>query len=76
MPRFEGCTLRSLAQAQQKRQNRFCKIEPSLVTDSSEASKDGREASDGRSDVDGAWSAGPPALCLRLVARAPWGSRT
>ena len=26
-------------------------MEPSLVTDSSEASKDGREASDGRSDV-------------------------
>ena len=51
MPRFEGCTLRSLAEAQQKRQNRFCKIEPSLATDSSEASEDGPEASDGRSDV-------------------------
>ena len=35
----------------QKWQNRFCKIEPTLVTDSSEASKDGREASDDRSDV-------------------------
>ena len=43
--------------AQKRRQNRFCKIQPSLVTDSSEASKDGREASDGRSDVGGAWSA-------------------
>ena len=39
------------AQAQQRRQNRFCKIEPSLAADSSEASEDGGEASDGRSDV-------------------------
>ena len=31
---------------QQNRQNRFCNIEPSLVTDSSEAYKDGREAYD------------------------------
>ena len=40
-----------LAQQAQSRQNRFCKIEPSLVTDSSEASKGGREASDDSSDV-------------------------
>ena len=30
---------------------KVCKIEPSLVTDSSEASKGGREASDDSSDV-------------------------
>ena len=33
------------------RQNRFCKIQPSLVADSLGACKDGREASDDRSDV-------------------------
>ena len=44
------------------------------MTDSSEASKDGREASDGRAKPAGLWSAGA-ALCLRLVARALWGSR-
>ena len=37
--------LHSASLEQQSRQNRFCNIEPSLVTDSSEASK-GREASD------------------------------
>ena len=47
---FEVLHSASLPQ-QQNRQNRFCNIEPSLVTDSSEASKDGREASDDRSDV-------------------------
>ena len=44
------------------------------MTDSSEASKDGREASDDSSDVGRRWSAGSPAaaLCLApaLVARA------
>ena len=61
--------------AQKRRQNRFCKIEPSLVTDSSEAFKDGREASDDSTDVGGAWSAEPAAaLCLRLVARARCGA--
>ena len=37
--------------AQKRRQNRFCKIQPSLVADSLGACKDGREASDDRSDV-------------------------
>ena len=75
VPRLTCCTRRLIAQ--KRRQNRFCKIEPSLVTDSSEASKDGCEASDGRSDVGGAWSA-QPALCLNAPgrARALWGSRT
>jgi len=44
------------------------------VTDSSEASKDGREASDDSSDV-GRLERPAAALCLRLVARALWGSR-
>jgi type II secretory pathway component GspD/PulD (secretin) len=66
--------LHTAAHAQKRRQNRFCKIEPSLVTDSSEAFKDGREASDDSTDVGGAWSAEPAAaLCLRLVARARCG---
>ena len=60
----------SVAQAQQRRQNRFCNIEPSLVTDSSEASKDGREASDGRSDVGAAWSATARAVPERASSRA------
>ena len=61
------------AQAQQRRQNRFCKIEPSLAADSSEASEDGGEASDGRSDVAGL-ERREAALCLRLVARARCGA--
>ena len=69
---FDVLTRRLIAQ--KRRQNRFCKIQPSLVTDSSEASKDGREASDGRSDVGGAWSAEARAV-PGLVARALWGSR-
>ena len=71
-PRLTCCTL--LAQLEQKWQNRFCNIEPSLVTDSSEASKDGPEASDDSTDVDGAWSARATALCLLLVARARCGA--
>ena len=46
---------------------------PSLRTDSSEASKDSREASDGRSDV-AASGAPATALCLLLVARARCGA--
>ena len=46
------------------------------MTDSSEAFKDGREASDGRSDVGRLERrAACAALCLLLVARALWGSR-
>jgi hypothetical protein len=77
VPRFEGCTLRSLAQAQQKRQNRFCKIEPNLATDTSEASEDGPEASDGRSDV-GRLERQARLRCAVPApgrARALWGSR-
>ena len=75
MPRFEGCTRRLIAQ--KRRQNRFCKIEPSLVTDSSEASKDGRKASGDSSDVGGLERRQHrAALCLAPGrARALWGSR-
>ena len=54
----------------QKRQNRFCKIEPSLATDSSEASEDGREASDGRSDVGRLERHGSPLRCACAWSRA------
>ena len=47
------------------------------MTDSSEASKDGRKASGDSFDVDGAWSAWAAALCQAPGrARALWGSRT
>ena len=70
---FEVLHSASLPQ-QQNRQNRFCNIEPSLVTDSSEASKDGREASGDSFDVGGHGAPGSLLRCGCDWSRARCGA--